>query len=41
MPDVDHSQKQFNTGMVVVVEHGKTPSRELDRAGQRHQDGVD
>ena len=28
-PDVDHSQKQFNTGMVIVVEHGKTPSREL------------
>ena len=28
-PDVDHSQKQFNTGMVVVVEHGKKPSREL------------
>jgi hypothetical protein len=29
LPDVDHSQKKFNTGMVVVVEHGKTPSREL------------
>jgi hypothetical protein len=29
LPDVDHSQKNFNTGMVVVVEHGKTPSREL------------
>ena len=28
-PDVDHSQKQFNTGMVMVVEHGKSPSREL------------
>jgi hypothetical protein len=28
-PDVDHAQKQFNTGMVVVVEHGKAPSREL------------
>ena len=28
-PDVDHSQKQFNTGMVVVVEHGKTPSKDL------------
>ena len=28
-PDVDHAQKQFNTGMVVMVEHGKTPSREL------------
>ena len=29
LPDVDKSQKNFNTGMVVVVEHGKTPSREL------------
>ncbi len=29
LPDVDHAQKKFNTGMVVVVEHGKTPSREL------------
>jgi len=29
LPDVDHSQKQFNTGMVMVVEHGKKPSREL------------
>jgi len=29
LPDVDHSQKNFNTGMVMVVEHGKTPSKEL------------
>ena len=29
LPDVDHSQKEFNTGMVVVVEHGKQPSAEL------------
>jgi hypothetical protein len=29
LPDVDHSQKNFNTGFVVVVEHGKTPSAEL------------
>jgi hypothetical protein len=29
LPDVAHSQRQFNTGMVVVVEHGKTPSKEL------------
>ena len=29
MPDVYHSQKQFNTGMVVMVEHGKMPSKEL------------
>ena len=29
LPDVDRAQKQFNTGMVVMVEHGRTPSREL------------
>jgi hypothetical protein len=29
LPDVEHSQKNFNTGMVVVIEHGKTPSKEL------------
>lgn len=29
MPDVDHSQRKFNTGMVVVVEHGKKPSKDL------------
>jgi hypothetical protein len=29
LPDVDHSQKKFNTGIVVVVEHGKSPSAEL------------
>jgi hypothetical protein len=29
LPDVDHSQKKFNTGMVVVVEHGNIPSKEL------------
>lgn len=29
LPDVDHSQKKFNTGMVMVVEHGKVPSKEL------------
>ena len=28
-PDVDHSQKAFNTGIVVMVEHGRTPSAEL------------
>jgi len=28
-PDVDHAQKQFNTGMVLIVEHGRKPSREL------------
>jgi hypothetical protein len=29
MPDVDHAQKNFNTGMVLVVEHGKVPSQKL------------
>lgn len=29
VPHVDHAQKDFNTGMVMVVEHGKTPSPEL------------
>ena len=29
LPDVDHSQRKFNTGIVVVVEHGHTPSHEL------------
>lgn len=28
-PDVLKSQRHFNTGIVVLVEHGKTPSREL------------
>jgi len=29
LPDVGHSQRLFNTGMVLVVEHGKQPSKEL------------
>jgi hypothetical protein len=29
LPDVEKAQKKFNTGMVVIVEHGKTPSKEL------------
>ena len=29
LPDVDRSQKKFNTGMVVMVEHGKKPSPAL------------
>jgi hypothetical protein len=29
LPEVDHSQRKFNTGIVVVVAHGQTPSREL------------
>lgn len=32
-PEVDKSQRAFNTGFVIVVEHGKKPSQELiDRA---------
>jgi len=42
LPDVDHSQKQFNTGMVVIVEHGKTPSKELiDRTNAIKERWVD
>lgn len=42
LPDVEHSQKRFNTGIVVVVEHGKTPSRELiERANGISQQWVD
>ena len=29
LPDVDHSQRRFNTGIVVVVEHGQSPSLQL------------
>jgi len=29
VPDVDKSQRKFNTGMVIVVQHGAQPSREL------------
>jgi hypothetical protein len=29
LPDVDHSQRKFNTGIVVVVEHGQRPSLQL------------
>jgi hypothetical protein len=28
-PDVDHSQRKFNTGLVVMVEHGREPGQEL------------
>jgi hypothetical protein len=39
VPDVDHSQRKFNTGFVLIVEHGQAPSRELvERAsGVRQQ----
>jgi hypothetical protein len=29
LPAVEQAQKNFNTGMVLVVEHGKTPSQKL------------
>lgn len=29
LPDVYHAQKHFNTGFVLIVEHGKKPSSEL------------
>jgi hypothetical protein len=29
LPGVDKSQRGFNTGLVIVVQHGKKPSREL------------
>jgi len=28
-PDVDHSQRNFNTGMVLIIEHGRQPSQRL------------
>lgn len=42
VPDVDHSQRNFNTGMVLVVEHGHTPSKELiERADAIRQRWID
>ena len=42
MPDVEHSQKQFNTGIVVVVEHGIKPSKELiERANGIRETWID
>ena len=29
VPGADHSQRKFNTGIVVVVEHGQSPSHDL------------
>ena len=29
LPGVDKSQRQFNTGMVIVVQHGARPSGKL------------
>jgi len=42
LPAVDKSQKKFNTGMVVIVEHGAKPSRELiERANGIGQQWID
>ena len=41
-PDVDHSQRKFNTGIVVMVEHGKAPSPELiERANGIRRQWID
>jgi hypothetical protein len=34
LPDVAHSQRKFNTGIVVVVEHGRRPSATLLREAE-------
>jgi hypothetical protein len=42
LPDVEHAQKNFNTGMVMVVEHGKRPSPELiERTGGIREQWMD
>ena len=42
LPDVEPSQKQFNTGIVVIVEQGARPSRELiDRANGIRERWID
>jgi hypothetical protein len=42
LPDVDHSQRKFNTGIVVVVEHGQSPSHELiERANGIRQQWIE
>ena len=42
LPDVDHSQRNFNTGIVLVVEHGHSPSRDLvERANAIRQRWID
>lgn len=42
LPAVSQSQKNFNTGIVVVVEHGSKPSRELiDRANGIRETWID
>jgi hypothetical protein len=42
LPDVDHSQRKFNTGFVLVVEHGQSPTRDLvERANDIRQRWID
>jgi hypothetical protein len=42
LPDFEHSQRKFNTGFVVIVEHGQSPSRELlERANGIRQLWID
>jgi hypothetical protein len=42
LPDVYHSQKKFNTGMVVMVEHGTKPSKDLiERANAIRERWID
>ncbi len=42
LPDVNHSQRHFNTGIVLIVEHGQTPTAELiNRANGIRQQWID
>ncbi len=42
LPDVEHSQRTFNAGFVLVVEHGHRPSQELlQRANGIRQQWID
>ena len=42
LPDVDHSQRKFNTGFVIMVEHGQSPSHDLvERTNQIRQRWID
>jgi hypothetical protein len=42
LPNVDQSQRHFNTGIVVVVEHGQSPSHELiERANGIRQQWIE
>ena len=42
LPAVSHSQRHFNTGIVVIVEHARTPSAELiNRANSIRRQWID